>query len=208
MFAAVTAVLAKAGVQQVDADLATLLRTLVRRDLVAISGKWRNPLFVAAGHVRPARRPLLATGASWVCYLRASAGDASRAAAVDKLSLALVVEGGSQLARSCTSDWMRAAGSASRSWSPGSSGWGCVDDASNQKTAFITGATSAGAAAKRFVEAGWQVIGTGRRADRLNALKAELGDASIRSRSTSATKRRCARPSTRCHNASTASTCW
>ncbi|MFT3897628.1 MAG: SDR family NAD(P)-dependent oxidoreductase [Thermomonas sp.] len=47
------------------------------------------------------------------------------------------------------------------------------------RTAFITGATSGfgRAAAKRFVDAGWQVVGTGRRADRLDALKAELGDA-------------------------------
>ena len=48
---------------------------------------------------------------------------------------------------------------------------------SNPKTAFITGATSGfgRAAAKRFVEAGWQVVGSGRRADRLDALRAELG---------------------------------
>lgn len=48
----------------------------------------------------------------------------------------------------------------------------------NVKTAFITGATSGfgRAATQRFVEAGWQVIGTGRRADRLDALQAELGD--------------------------------
>lgn len=46
------------------------------------------------------------------------------------------------------------------------------------RTALITGATSGfGAAASRaFVAAGWRVIGTGRRADRLDALKAELGD--------------------------------
>jgi serine 3-dehydrogenase len=49
----------------------------------------------------------------------------------------------------------------------------------NTKTAFITGATSGfgRAAAKTFVDAGWQVVGTGRRADRLDALGAELGDA-------------------------------
>ena len=47
------------------------------------------------------------------------------------------------------------------------------------KTAFITGATSGfgRAAAQRFIEAGWQVVGTGRRADRLDALRAGLGDA-------------------------------
>lgn len=46
------------------------------------------------------------------------------------------------------------------------------------RTALITGATSGfGAAASRaFVAAGWRVIGTGRRAERLDALKAELGD--------------------------------
>ena len=45
------------------------------------------------------------------------------------------------------------------------------------KTAFITGATSGfgKAAAYRFVKAGWRVIGTGRRADRLQALVDELG---------------------------------
>jgi serine 3-dehydrogenase len=45
------------------------------------------------------------------------------------------------------------------------------------KVAFITGATSGfgRAAARRFVAAGWRVIATGRRADRLDALVDELG---------------------------------
>ena len=47
------------------------------------------------------------------------------------------------------------------------------------KTALITGATSGfgRAAAKTFIDAGWQVIATGRRVDRLQALRDELGDA-------------------------------
>jgi serine 3-dehydrogenase len=47
------------------------------------------------------------------------------------------------------------------------------------RTALITGATAGfgRAAARRFVDAGWQVIATGRRAGRLDALRAELGDA-------------------------------
>jgi serine 3-dehydrogenase len=47
------------------------------------------------------------------------------------------------------------------------------------KTIFITGATAGigEAAARRFAAAGWRVIGTGRRIERLDRLKAELGDA-------------------------------
>jgi serine 3-dehydrogenase len=47
------------------------------------------------------------------------------------------------------------------------------------KTVLITGATSGfgRAAARRFANGGWRVIGTGRRAERLRALAEELGDA-------------------------------
>ena len=47
------------------------------------------------------------------------------------------------------------------------------------RTALITGATAGfgRAAARLFVKDGWQVIGTGRRQDRLDALAAELGAA-------------------------------
>lgn len=48
-------------------------------------------------------------------------------------------------------------------------------------TALVTGATSGIGAgcARAFVKAGWRVIGTGRRADRLDALRDELGSDSF-----------------------------
>ena len=47
------------------------------------------------------------------------------------------------------------------------------------KTILVTGATAGfgEAAARKFVVGGWRAIGTGRRADRLRKLQAELGDA-------------------------------
>jgi transporter family protein len=95
VFAALTAIFAKIGIQGVDSDLATLIRTaviiVVLSVFVAASGKWSNPFEL------PARTWLflglsgLATGASWVCYFRAlKVGEASKVAPVDKFSLVLV----------------------------------------------------------------------------------------------------------------------
>lgn len=94
-FAALTAIFAKIGIQGVDSDLATLVRTVVilvvLSAFVVSTGKWSNPLAL------PSRTWLflvlsgLATGASWVCYFRAlQMGEASKVAPVDKLSLVLV----------------------------------------------------------------------------------------------------------------------
>lgn len=49
------------------------------------------------------------------------------------------------------------------------------------RTVFITGATSGfgRAAARRFAAAGWRIVATGRRAERLAALAEELGDARV-----------------------------
>jgi len=50
-----------------------------------------------------------------------------------------------------------------------------------RRTALITGATSGfgAAATRRFVRDGWRVIATGRRAERLQALVDELGEANV-----------------------------
>lgn len=95
VFAALTAILAKLGVRDVDPDLATLVRTafiIVLLSLfVALTGKWTNPLTLSSRTLLFLGLSALATGASWVCYFRAlQLGDASKVAPVDKLSLVLV----------------------------------------------------------------------------------------------------------------------
>ncbi len=94
-FAALTAIFAKVGLEGVDSDLATLLRTLViivvLAGFVYFTGKWSNPLNLAPKTWLFLTLSGLATGASWVCYFRAlKVGDASQVAPVDKLSLLLV----------------------------------------------------------------------------------------------------------------------
>jgi bacterial/archaeal transporter family protein len=95
VFAALTAIFAKIGVQGVDSDLATLVRTaivlIVLAAFVVTAGKWTNPFVLPAKTWVFLALSALATGASWVCYFRAlQIGEASKVAPVDKLSLVLV----------------------------------------------------------------------------------------------------------------------
>lgn len=94
-FAALTAIFAKIGIQGVDSDLATLIRTVIILFLLATfvccTGKWTNPLALPAKTWLFLTLSAFATGASWVCYFRAlQIGDASQVAPVDKLSVVLV----------------------------------------------------------------------------------------------------------------------
>ena len=95
VFAALTAIFAKIGIQGVDSDLATLVRTtiilVVLSCFVWCAGKWSNPFLLPSRTWVFLGLSGLATGASWVCYFRAlQSGDASKVAPVDKLSLVLV----------------------------------------------------------------------------------------------------------------------
>lgn len=95
VFAALTAIFAKLGLEGVESDLATLVRTaviiVVLAGFVYATGKWSNPLTLSRNTWLYLVLSGLATGASWVCYFRAlKAGDASKVAPVDKLSLVLV----------------------------------------------------------------------------------------------------------------------
>jgi transporter family protein len=95
VFAALTAIFAKVGIQGVDSDLATLVRTgiiiIVLSLFVGFTGKWSNPFELPARTWMFLGLSGLATGASWVCYFRAlQTGEASKVAPVDKFSLVLV----------------------------------------------------------------------------------------------------------------------
>jgi transporter family protein len=96
VFAAATALLAKVGVEHVDSNLATAMRTSV-----VVVFAWGIVLAVGRhGEIRSLdRRTIfflalsgLATGLSWLCYFRAlQLGPASRVAPLDKLSVPLVI---------------------------------------------------------------------------------------------------------------------
>ena len=95
VFAALTAIFAKVGLQGVDSDFATLIRTIVIIGVLAafvyLTGKWSNPFALRPKTLVFLALSGLATGASWVCYFRAlKVGEASKVAPVDKLSLVLV----------------------------------------------------------------------------------------------------------------------
>lgn len=94
-FAALTAIFAKVGIETVNSDFATFIRTIV---IVAVLGA----ILLASGQFQPlgeiSRKTYLflilsglATGASWLCYFRAlKLGQAAQVAPVDKLSVVLV----------------------------------------------------------------------------------------------------------------------
>jgi transporter family protein len=95
LFAALTAIFAKVGIEAIESDFATLLRTVVVAltlgALVYATGKWQSPFEIPPKSALFLVLSALATGASWICYFRAlKLGDASKVAPVDKLSVVLV----------------------------------------------------------------------------------------------------------------------
>jgi bacterial/archaeal transporter family protein len=94
VFAALTAIFAKVGVEGINSDLATLIRTavvLITLSLILFAtGQLTSP-----GPISPKSwlflvLSALGTGASWLCYFRAlKLGPATLVAPIDKLSVAL-----------------------------------------------------------------------------------------------------------------------
>ncbi|MEN3290216.1 MAG: bacterial/archaeal transporter family protein [Bradyrhizobium sp.] len=94
-FAALTAIFAKVGIEGVNSDLATLIRTaIVLMTLAAIlfaTGHLTNPGPIPAKSWLFLVLSALGTGASWLCYFRAlKLGPATLVAPIDKLSVVLV----------------------------------------------------------------------------------------------------------------------
>lgn len=96
LFAALTSILAKVGIDHVNSNLATAIRTSV-----VLLMSW-GMVFLTnsqSGIGNISRRSWvflilsgLATGASWLCYYRAlQIGDASKVVPVDKLSVVVTV---------------------------------------------------------------------------------------------------------------------
>lgn len=94
-FAALTAIFGKIGVEHIDSNFATLIRTCV---ILVVAASIVAALRSAQPLSSVAPRTWLflilsgvATGASWLCYYRAlQLGPASRVAPIDKLSVVLV----------------------------------------------------------------------------------------------------------------------
>lgn len=95
VFASLTAIFAKVGVEDVNSDFATFVRTLViicvLAGIVTVLGEWQAPASVTRRTYLFLVLSGLATGASWICYFRAlKVGEAARVAPIDKLSVVMV----------------------------------------------------------------------------------------------------------------------
>lgn len=96
VFAALTSILAKVGIEGVNSNLATAIRTVV-----VVVMAWGMVFLTNAQHgiTEISRRSWLflilsglATGGSWLCYYRAlQLGDASKVVPIDKLSVVITM---------------------------------------------------------------------------------------------------------------------
>lgn len=95
VFAALTAIFAKIGIENVNSDFATFIRTIVILMTLALilfaTGQFQSPGTISARTYAFLVLSGLATGASWICYFRAlKIGEAAKVAPIDKLSVVLV----------------------------------------------------------------------------------------------------------------------
>lgn len=96
VFAALTSILAKIGIDGVNSNLATAIRTMV---VVAMAWGMAFLTHAQSGITEISKKSWLflilsglATGASWLCYYRAlQMGEASKVVPIDKLSVVITL---------------------------------------------------------------------------------------------------------------------
>jgi transporter family protein len=95
-FAALTALLGKVGVSEINSNMATFVRTavilVIAAGIVTFRGEWQPVHQLSWKCLTFLVLSGVATGLSWLCYYRAlQMAPASRVAPIDKLSVALVI---------------------------------------------------------------------------------------------------------------------
>ena len=95
VFAALTAIFAKIGIENINSDFATFIRTIVilitLAFILAATEQFQTPGSVSGRTYLFLVLSGLATGGSWICYFRAlKTGQAAQVAPIDKLSVVLV----------------------------------------------------------------------------------------------------------------------
>jgi transporter family protein len=93
-FAALTSILAKIGIQNVNSNLATAIRTVVvlvmSWAIVFFTGKHNDIINIGHKNLLFLVLSGIATGLSWLCYYRAlQIGEASKVMPIDKFSLVI-----------------------------------------------------------------------------------------------------------------------
>ncbi|HMN49766.1 MAG TPA: EamA family transporter [Ignavibacteriaceae bacterium] len=95
IFAALTAIFAKVGIEKINSDFATFIRTIVILFVLGIilfsTNQFQSLKTVSQKSLVFLVLSGVATGGSWICYFRAlKLGNASQVAPIDKLSVVLV----------------------------------------------------------------------------------------------------------------------
>lgn len=95
IFAALTAIFAKVGIEKINSDFATFIRTIVILFVLGIilfsTNQFQSLKTVSQKSMVFLVLSGIATGGSWICYFRAlKLGNASQVAPIDKLSVVLV----------------------------------------------------------------------------------------------------------------------
>lgn len=96
IFAAITSILAKIGIEGVNSNLATAIRTVVvvlmAWGIVALTNAQSGIAEISKRSWIFLNLSGLATGASWLCYFKAlQLGDASKVVSVDKFSIVITL---------------------------------------------------------------------------------------------------------------------